>query len=573
MTDSQDKTAGPQKRQRTLVFTATYNERSNIDILLQRIFAAGPEFDVLVVDDNSTDGTGRHLEELAKADPRIHVVHRPAKLGLGTAHQLGMVYAVQYNYDRLVTMDADLSHDPASIPALLEQLEQGADLVIGSRYAPGGSSDYEGYRRFISVSANTLARLLLGIPLHEFTTSFRAFRVDMLRSRRCAKLKAGGYSYFMETVYRLHRAGFQVAEVPIQFRDRHSGVSKIPKFEVFRGIAKLMHLAGSRMIGRPSVPAVNIESRCSGCGSTYLMQYHAPSTDGDGGAEAYRCSSMGHASKPQVALCLHCGLMQVPPEAQPANLDDLYADVEDPLYLQNAKAREITFERLFDRIEQHLGAKGRLLEVGAYCGLFLEVAARRGWSVEGIEPSRWASGIAVQRTGAKVHQGTVETAWEALSPPYDVVVAWDVLEHLREPYAFLAQANGLLKENGILCFSTLDAAALFPQVMGRRWPWLMDMHLYYFTRPLLRRWLLRAGFAELFNADYRHYTTIQYLWHKIVALLPGPLGAVVRPVGAVLPTRWAVPISLGDVVLFGARKIDAPAPGPLAESILKVEVN
>jgi|GEM_PF-34415 len=551
--------------QRTLVFTATYNERSNVDILLEKIFSAGPNYEVLVVDDNSADQTGEHLDQLATADPRIHVVHRPAKLGLGTAHQLGMLYAVQRGYDRLVTMDADLSHDPASIPALLARLDEGADLVIGSRYAPGGSSDYEGYRRFVSVSANHLARLLLRIPLHEFTTSFWAFRVDMLRSRRCSKLKAGGYSYFMETVYRLHRAGFRLAEVPIQFRDRHSGISKIPRFEVFRGIAKLLHLAGSRLLGKESVPAVNVEAVCNGCGSTYLMEYFAPSTAGDRGAEAYRCSSMGHTSKPQVALCLRCGLLQVPVGSQPKNLDDLYADVEDPLYLRNAKAREITFQHLFDRVSPHLGAPGRMLEIGAYCGLFMEVAALHGWRVEGLEPSRWAGRVAAERSGAVVHQGTIEDVADKLSPPYDVVVAWDVLEHVRSPYLFLTQANKMLADNGVLCFSTLDVAGWFPRLLGRRWPWLMDMHLYYFTRPLLRRWLKRAGFAEIFDADYRHYTTVQYLWHKAAALLPGALGRAVAPVGEILPTRWAIPVSLGDVVLFAARKVGPASSGPLAE--------
>ncbi len=555
---------------RTLVFTATYNELSNIDILLERIFAASPDVDVLIVDDNSPDGTGRHLDQMAAADPRLHVVHRPGKLGLGTAHQLGMLYAVQHGFDRLVTMDADLSHDPAEIPALLARLDEGFDFVIGSRYAPGGSSDYDGYRRLLSVCANTLARRLLGVPIHEFTTSFRAFRVEMLRSRRCAKLKGGGYSYFMETVYRLHRAGFRMAEVPIQFRDRHSGVSKIPRFEIFSGIAKLLRLAASRLAGRGSIPATNIDGQCRGCGSSYLMQYHAPSEEPDAaGAEAYRCSSMGHQSKPQVALCLQCSLMQVPPDRQPANLGELYADVEDTLYLDNAKAREITFDRLLDRIAPWLGTPGSMLEVGAYCGLFLGAAKRRGWTVEGVEPSRWAAGVAGETTGAVVHQGTLDQVRGQLSPPYDAVVAWDVLEHLNAPFDFLIDANALLKDGGTLGFCTLDVANWFPRALGRSWPWLMDMHLYYFTRPLLRRWLARAGFETLYVGDYRHYTTLSYLWQKGAAILPRPLGRLIAPVAELLPTTWAIPVSFGDIVLVVARKrqtVDLP-PGSFADLV------
>jgi dolichol-phosphate mannosyltransferase len=545
---------------KTLIFSATYNERTNVDLLLEKLFALDPTYEVLIVDDNSPDGTGRHLDVLAANNPRLHVVHRPAKLGLGTAHQLAMVYAVQHDYDRLVTMDADLSHDPAEIPALLAALDD-ADFVIGSRYAAGGSSDYTGYRRFLSVAANTLARLLLRIPLHEFTTSFRAFRVSMLRSRRCAKLKAQGYSYFMETVHRLHRAGFRMREVPIQFRDRHSGVSKIPRFEILNGIAKLLRLAGSAWFGNKEfVAAPEIDGPCYACGSHYLNQVHAPSehrasTD----AATFRCSSMGHSSTPRVVLCLQCGLMQVPAEDFPSQLAELYAEVEDPLYLANRAARETNFAFTFDRIAPFLPKSGELLDVGAYCGLFVAEAKRRGWSAEGVDPSRWASRIAREEVGVTVHQGTLDALGPVLRPPYDIVTTWDVLEHVDDPINYLAQLNGLLKDNGILALSTLDAGSTFARVLGRRWPWLMDMHIYYFTRPLLRRWIEAAGFEVLLLEDYRHYATVPYLWEKAAAFLPGFLGRPVKTFGRIFPTSWVIPVSFGDVVLVVARKTVATA--------------
>ncbi|CAA7621665.1 methyltransferase domain-containing protein [Magnetospirillum sp. UT-4] len=541
--------------QKTLIFTATYNERTNIDLLLGRIFALDPEFEVLVVDDNSPDGTGRHLDEMAAANPRLHVVHRPGKLGLGTAHQLAMVHAVQHDYDRLVTMDADLSHDPAEIPALLAALED-SDFVIGSRYAAGGSSDYEGYRKFLSVCANTLAYTLLRVPVHEFTTSFRAFRVAMLRSRRCAKLKAQGYSYFMETVFRLHRAGFRMREVPIQFRDRHSGVSKIPKWEIINGVAKLLRLTASSWFGsKEFVAAPEVEGRCYACGSTYLNQVHAPSESrASTEADTFRCSSMGHSSTPRVVLCLQCGLMQVPAADQPPQLADLYADVEDPLYLANRAAREVNFAFTFDRIAPHLPKSGALLDVGAYCGLFVAEAKRRGWDAEGVDPSRWASRMAAEQVGVTVHQGTLDSAATALKPPYDVVTTWDVLEHVADPLGYLAQINRLLKDGGVVALSTLDAGSDFARLLGRRWPWLMDMHIFYFTRPLLRRWLEQSGFEVLMLEDYRHYATVPYLWEKAAALLPGVLGRAAAGFGRLFPKSWVIPVSFGDVVLVVARK-------------------
>jgi len=165
---------------RVLVFTATYNERDNVAELVRRILALPVACDVLVVDDNSPDGTGELLDDLAGAEPRLKAVHRPRKLGLGSAHMLAMAWALRGGYDALVTMDADFSHDPAVIPDLLAQLES-ADFVIGSRYVAGGSCDYVGRRKAMSWWANRLAWLLLGAGLREYTTSFRAFRVSMLR--------------------------------------------------------------------------------------------------------------------------------------------------------------------------------------------------------------------------------------------------------------------------------------------------------------------------------------------------------------------------------------------------------
>ncbi len=538
---------------RLLVFTATYNERSNIDLLLAQVWQAAPQADVLVVDDASPDGTGDHLAALVATEPRLHLIRRPGKLGLGTAHQLGMLFAIQRGYDQLITMDADLSHDPSEIPNLVARLDT-ADFVIGSRYGHGGSSDYTGYRHFLSVSANTLARNLLGVPTHEFTTSFRAFRVDMLRERRSAQLKGAGYSYFMETVFRLHRSGFRIAEVPIRFHDRHSGESKIPKFEIFRGASKLVQLAASRTLRRRSTPATNVDARCRGCASTFLMEYFPATASGRSGPEAYRCTTLTHHRKPQVALCLQCGLMQVPKAAQPRDLDELYREVEDPIYLENAPAREATFGHLYQQLAPMLGPPGRLLEVGAYCGLFLNVARTHGWVTEGVEPSSWASAVSRDQHGLDVHTGTIAAVRDRLRPPYDALVAWDVLEHLEAPFDLFIDANELLDTGGLFAFSTLDVASWFPRLVGRAWPWWMDMHLYYFTQPLLKRWLDRAGFDTIHIGPYRHYASPSYLARKAVSLLPTPVAAAAAAVPGRLPADLAVPISFGDIVLVVARK-------------------
>ncbi len=232
---------------KTLIFTATYNESDNITSLCTRILELDVGYDMLVLDDNSPDGTGKILEELAAKNSRLTVIHRPGKMGLGSAHETAMEYAETRHYETLLTLDADYSHNPDDIPRLVAALD-GADFVTGSRYMKGGSCNYSGYRRVISILANWGARRLLGIQLHEMTTSFRAFRVDFLRQVDIGAIKSNGYSFFMEIVFRLSRVGARMKEVPICFADRRAGVSKIPSLEIFNGLRHLGYLAWLRLI-------------------------------------------------------------------------------------------------------------------------------------------------------------------------------------------------------------------------------------------------------------------------------------------------------------------------------------
>ena len=187
---------------RVLVFTATYNEADNIASLVAEIFAALPDCDVLVVDDNSPDGTGEILDRIRSGNPRLHVVHRPGKSGLGSAHKLAIEYALAHGYDALITMDADFSHDPKCLPEFVRLLET-SEFVIGSRYMPGGSCELPLSRVVLSRTANLLARTLLGIPVRETTTSYRGFRRGLLERLDMDVIRADGYSYFVESIYQV----------------------------------------------------------------------------------------------------------------------------------------------------------------------------------------------------------------------------------------------------------------------------------------------------------------------------------------------------------------------------------
>jgi dolichol-phosphate mannosyltransferase len=212
---------------RTLVALATYNEVENLPRLVDEIERVLSEADVLVVDDNSPDGTGKWCDERARVDARLTVLHRAAKLGLGSATIAAMQFALDHTYDVLVTMDADWSHDPEYLPALVRTIDS-ADVAIGSRYCEGGV--IEGWplgRRVLSRGVNWLSGILLRLPVHDKSGAFRAYRTEVLRTVGLTNIRSAGYSYLEEILWHLNRIGATFAEVPITFRERRAGKSKI----------------------------------------------------------------------------------------------------------------------------------------------------------------------------------------------------------------------------------------------------------------------------------------------------------------------------------------------------------
>jgi dolichol-phosphate mannosyltransferase len=239
------------RRSKTLVCAPTYNEVESIGLLLDAILALPEKFDVLIIDDGSTDGTQAAIEVRAARDPHVGLIDRGRKLGIGSAHRLAWLHARRLGYARIVTLDADLSHDPADIPRLLAALDAGADVALGSRFAPGGRLDYRGWRLFVSRTANGLARSLLRLPVMEYTTSLRAACLDRVPVGLVELNSNDGYSFFLTCVTQFAHAGLKLAEIPIYFRQRHGGQSKLPPAEIVRGALKLLRLALNR---RPQMP-------------------------------------------------------------------------------------------------------------------------------------------------------------------------------------------------------------------------------------------------------------------------------------------------------------------------------
>lgn len=218
---------------RTLVIVPTYNEARNIEWLARAVLQQGDQIDLLFVDDNSPDGTGEVADRLARQSPRVSVIHRPGKLGLGRAYVEGFRYALRDRYDLILIMDADHSHDPRAIPDLLRAME-GCDLAIGSRYVDGISVvNWSLGRVLLSYFSNWYARKVTGLPCHDVTAGFRCYRRKVLESLDLDRIASNGYAFHIEMAYRTHQLGFRIVEVPIIFYGRFSGTSKMSRWIVW----------------------------------------------------------------------------------------------------------------------------------------------------------------------------------------------------------------------------------------------------------------------------------------------------------------------------------------------------
>ena len=226
-------------KKRLLVFTACYNEKENIQKLIYKIKEYLPESSILIIDDNSPDKTKDIINNLKKDISFLNLIVREKKLGLDTAHKMAYAYAINNNYDYLITMDADLSHDPKELPNFVKNLNE-YPFVIGSRYISGGKCLMKGSRLVMSKIGNLFIKFISGIKCNEFTTSYRGFDIKNLKNFHLNDVTESGYSFFMGTLFEINKKKFPIKEIPIIFTDREKGVSKIPKLEIFRTLKNLI---------------------------------------------------------------------------------------------------------------------------------------------------------------------------------------------------------------------------------------------------------------------------------------------------------------------------------------------
>jgi dolichol-phosphate mannosyltransferase len=237
--------------ERALVIIPTYNESDNIPRLVPSVLSRDPRLEILVVDDNSPDGTGRMADEIAATEPRLHVLHRPGKMGLGTAYITGFKWGIERKYDVIFEMDADFSHDPAHLPQFLDAIER-FDVVLGSRYLEGRVTvvNWPIGRLLLSYFANAYARRVTGLPVADATGGFKCFRREVLEALELDRVESSGYSFQIEMSFRAWKKGFRLGEIPIMFVDRDVGESKMSKKIVREAVWRVWRFRFLSMTGR-----------------------------------------------------------------------------------------------------------------------------------------------------------------------------------------------------------------------------------------------------------------------------------------------------------------------------------
>ncbi|MEO8166746.1 MAG: polyprenol monophosphomannose synthase [bacterium] len=235
---------------KVLVVIPTYNEAENIPKLIPAVLKQAPNIDILVVDDGSPDGTAAIVKEIMAADPRVRILERKGKQGLGTAYVLGFKYAIEYGYDFVFEMDADFSHNPNEIPVFLATAKN-YDLVIGSRYINGVRVlNWPMNRLLLSYSANVYTQIITGLPVHDATGGFKCYRIAALKTIDLAHIRSNGYAFQIEMSFKMWKKGFRLVEIPIVFADRRLGVSKMSKNIVYEAVFMLWKLRVRSILNR-----------------------------------------------------------------------------------------------------------------------------------------------------------------------------------------------------------------------------------------------------------------------------------------------------------------------------------
>jgi dolichol-phosphate mannosyltransferase len=420
-----------------VIILPTYNERENVGTFIPKIFSTVPNIWVTVMDDNSPDGTADLVRGMMKKYPRLNLISKEKKEGLGKAYIYAFRKVLQDKEVRSIAMmDADFSHDPKYLLDM-RKASKTYDVVVGSRYVPGGQTiGWELWRRLLSYWGNVYSRVILRVPIHDLTGGFYFINAETLRKIDFDLMDSSGYAFQIEFKYLLYKTGASFKEVPIIFTNRKGGESKISNHIIREGV-----LAPWKMLSRRIVM-----KNCPSCGRTQHFFYTTKN-----GHDLYRCS-----------VCKMFGLHPLPEEVEKKVYNDHYFTSGEHgfgyvNYDHDKEPMRPVFKNYLTKIETKLGKKGKLLDVGAATGFFMKIAQDSGWHTTGVEISPFAARVAHEK-GLKVHHGTLTTI-SIEEESFDVVTMWDVLEHLTDPENDIVKVHVALRPGGLLLINTPDSSS------------------------------------------------------------------------------------------------------------------
>ncbi|HEU4480470.1 MAG TPA: bifunctional glycosyltransferase/class I SAM-dependent methyltransferase [Actinomycetota bacterium] len=518
--------------------------------------------ELILVDDASKDRTA----ELARAlgiKVHVHQVNR----GYGGNQKSCYTMALGSHADIIVLLHPDYQYEPKAVPLLIAPILAGdADMTFGSRFAGMGDPLAGGmplYRYIGNRITTTAQNALLGTRFTDMHSGMRAYTRACLES-----LPFLGYSeafaFDAELLVDAVTAGQRVVEVPIptRYTDESSSISISRSLDyVTRGTLRAAERAVTRgRRGRRYIPAWRqapriqrrgrlVHVRCIACANpTMRLRFPATAT-GDVPLEEFRCTTSALSVHDDILECGRCGLLSSRTSLSADDIAERYEQVEDTDYFAEEAERRDLFEWVTDRIEDHFLRGRRLLEIGANVGMFLDVAARRGFIARGVDPSGWAVDQGRQRFGVDLQQGTIET----LSEPdgdADVVAMLDVLEHLVDPVAALRRVRRAVADDGLLALATVNVDGLHGRLRRGSWPWFIRSHLHYFRPETLCRMLEQTGFRPIEWRVVPRSFHLSYILHRAQGTFPGSdaLAAASQIFDPKIPVGW-----LGDVALVLAR--------------------
>ena len=471
-----------------VVIIPTYNERENIAQIISETFKLLPGIFILVVDDNSPDGTANIVKRLQKEFPNLSLLQRDKKEGLGKAYINAFEETLKdKNVKKIVMMDADFTHNPEYLAEMLKAADS-FDVVIGSRHIRGGKTEgWELWRRILSKGANLYCRFVIRLPIFDYTSGFNVINTDFLRKIDFSKIDISGYAFLIELKYLLWKAGASLKEVPILLKSRRGGESKISSHIINEGI-----LAPWKMLFK------KIDKNCSLCNKKTANFFTQKNS-----YNLYKCRN--------------CGLIFIFPV--PENHLEIYS----PDYFSGAqkgfgyvdyeidkKAMSSTLNSYLDKIEKFIPNNGKLLDVGTATGFFMELAKQRGWEVQGVEISEYAVQKAREK-GLNITTGTLENS-DFKEGSFNLITFWDVVEHLSNPKLTLSLAYRILKKDGVIAINTPDSGSFIARLLSRGWHLIVPPeHLFLFNQKNLSNLLKEIGFEILFVGKIGKRFTLQYV--------------------------------------------------------------